>query len=254
MAVRFELDDRVAIVTIDRPEARNAVSPEVAADIEAAVDRIEEDPEIWCWILTGVPPAFSAGADLAAIAQGRMAELRTARGGFGGVVRRERTKPLIAAVEGAAFGGGFEMVLAADLVVAAEGARFGLPEVRRGILAGGGGVVRLPTVVPRNLALELALTGEPISAAVAQGHGLVNRVVPDGEALAEAKALAALVCAAAPLAVRASRAAILATTEQGVARGWVVSAQGQEDLQATEDAREGPRAFLEKRPPRWLGR
>ena len=159
MTVDFEVRDRIAIITLNRPEARNAVSQQLAEDLEAAIDRLEADEDLWIGILCGNGPAFCAGADLKAIASGE-ARLTTRRGGFAGLVRRTRTKPLIAAVEGPAVAGGTEIVLSCDLVVASTTARFGLPEVKRSLVANAGGLFRLPRALPRNVAMELALTGD----------------------------------------------------------------------------------------------
>jgi enoyl-CoA hydratase len=246
--------EHCAVITIDRPEARNAVSPEVAQGIEAAIDAAEADDGVRVAVLTGVPPVFSAGADLKAIAAGRAAELSTERGGFGGVARRERSKPLIAAVEGAALAGGTEIVLACDLVVAARDARFGIPEVKRGLVAAAGGLFRLGRRIPLNLALECALTGDPMDAALAHHHGLVNQLCEPGEALDAALALARRIAANAPLAVRESRAIVLDCTGADDDEAWRRSDASAARAFASEDVREGVAAFIEKRAPVWSGR
>jgi enoyl-CoA hydratase len=243
MSIGFEAWGHVALITIDRPEARNAIDAAAARDLEAAIDRLEADDSLWVGVLTGSPPSFCAGADLRVLESGGLDEITTERGGFAGLVRRERTKPLIAAVVGAAFAGGFEIVLACDLVVAAADSRFGLPEVSRALIAGAGGLVRLPTVVPKNVAMEMALTGLPVDAATAARLGIVNRVVETDE----------VVDAAIALAVQRSRQVLLAAIEQGPEAAWELSAQGLREMVATEDFTEGPRAFLEKRPPVWKG-
>src|SRR5580698_9141923 len=156
--IDYEVNGRVAVITMNRPEARNAINGESAQGIEAAIDRIEEDDEVWVGIITGAGPVFCAGADLKAIASGGAADLTTKRGGFAGVTRRERQKPLIAAVDGPALAGGTEIVLASDLVVAATNATFGIPEVKRSLVAAAGGLFRLPRALPRNIAVELAVT------------------------------------------------------------------------------------------------
>ena len=184
-AVEFEKRDRVAILTLNRPEARNAVNGEVANAMEAALDDIEADDAITVVIVTGAGSTFCAGADLKLVAQGRGNEMATKRGGFGGITTRERSKPIIAAVNGPALAGGFELVLACDLVVAADHAKFGLPEVKRGLFAAAGGLIRLPKRVPLALAMELAITGDPIDADRAHQLGLVNRVVPVAFSVAE---------------------------------------------------------------------
>src|SRR5688572_17534493 len=158
--VDYEIRGRVAVLTLNRPEARNAVNGELANALEAALDRMEDDPEVWVGILTGAGPVFSAGADLKAIAAGKGNELGTKRGGFAGLVQRERTKPLIAAVDGPALAGGCELVLACDVVVASREARFGLPEVKRSLVASAGGLVKLPRVLPPRVAMQMLLTGD----------------------------------------------------------------------------------------------
>src|SRR5215208_5505828 len=241
--VTYGVDGHVAVITIDRPDARNAVSPEVAQGIEAAIDAAEADDGVWVLVLTGTPPVFSAGADLKAISEGRAPELSTARGGFGGVARRERSKPLIAAVEGAALAGGTEIVLACDLVVAAEDARFGVPEVKRGLIAAAGGLFRLGRRIPLNLAMECVLTGDPIDAELARHHGLVNQLCAPGQALDTALALARRITANAPLAVRESRAIVLECTWADDDGAWRRTHEARDLVAASEDVREGVAAF-----------
>ena len=250
MTVTFEVQSRVAIITLNRPEARNAVSQQLAEDLEAAIDRLESDADLWIGILCGNGPSFCAGADLKAIASGS-ARLSTERGGFAGLVRRTRIKPLIAAVEGPAVAGGTEIVLSCDLVVASSVARFGLPEVKRSLVANAGGLFRLPRALPRNVAMELALTGEDLSAESAHLHGLVNRLVEPGQALDAALELAEVINANAPLAVRASRRVVLAAHLLEDDDAFALAADAAREVVATEDFREGPRAFVEKRAPRW---
>jgi enoyl-CoA hydratase/carnithine racemase len=254
MAVDFEQRGPYAIVTINRPEARNAVNGAVAQGIEAAIDRIEEDDGIWVGIVTGVPPVFSAGADLKEINAGNAAALMTKRGGFAGIVQRERTKPLIAAVDGPALAGGSEIALACDLVVASSTATFGIPEVKRSLVAGAGGLFRLGRKLPLNVAMELALTGDPIDATRAHHHGLVNRLVEPEGALAGAVELADRICANAPVAVRLSRQVVLDATYAGDEVGWKLSAEAMGQAMSSEDFSEGLMAFIEKRPPAWKGR
>jgi len=254
MAVEFEQRGPFAIVKINRPEARNAVNPAVAQGIEDAVDRIESDDSIWVGILTGEPPVFCAGADLKEINSGNAAGLATARGGFGGIVTRERTKPMIAAVDGPALAGGTEIVLSCDLVVASSTATFGIPEVKRSLVAAAGGLFRLGRKIPFNIAMELALTGDPISAELAHQHGLVNRLCEPGEALDVATALAEQICANAPVAVRESRRVVLEATHAPDEVGWKLSAEGMAAAMRSDDFREGLTAFIEKRPPQWQGR
>lgn len=253
MTVNFEIRDRIAIITLNRPEARNAVSQQLAEDLEAAIDRLEADDALWIGILCGNGPAFCAGADLKAIASGE-ARLTTKRGGFAGLVRRVRTKPLIAAVEGPAVAGGTEIVLSCDLVVASTTARFGLPEVKRSLVANAGGLFRLPRALPINVAMEMALTGDDLNAEAAHRHGLVNRLVQPGHALATAVELAEAVNANAPLAVRASRRVVLAARLLEDDEAFEVAADATREVFRTEDFREGPRAFVEKRSPIWTGR
>jgi enoyl-CoA hydratase len=254
MAVEFEQRGPFAVVKINRPEARNAVNAEVAQGIEEAIDKIEADDSIWVGILTGEPPVFCAGADLKEINAGRAASLATERGGFGGITQRERTKPVIAAVDGPALAGGTEIALACDLIVASTTASFGIPEVKRSLVAAGGGLFRLGRKIPFNLAMELALTGDPIAAQQAHHHGLVNRLVEPGKALDGATALAEQICANAPVAVRESRNVVLNATNAPDELGWKMSIEGMAAAMSSEDFSEGLTAFIEKRPPQWKGR
>ncbi len=252
--VQHAREGHVAIVTISRPEARNAINGEVATAIEAAFDRIEEDDDTWITVLTGAGPVFCAGADLKAIAMGQVAQITTAKGGFAGFVQRERAKPVIAAIDGPALAGGCEIALACDLVVASRAARFGIPEVKRALVAAAGGLFRLPRSLPRNVAMEMALTGDPLSVDRAFDFGLVNELVDEGQALPAAVALAERICVNAPLAVRESRRIVLAALAGEEAELWKMSAAAMMTMVGTEDFQEGPRAFLEKRDPIWKGR
>jgi enoyl-CoA hydratase len=252
--LEYEVLGQVAIITMNRPEARNAVNGEMAEAIEAAVDRLEGDDSVWVAVLAGNGPVFCAGADLKAIAGGEGASLMTPRGGFAGFVKRERTKPVIAAVDGPALAGGTEIALACDLVVASVSASFGIPEVKRSLIAAAGGLFRLPRVLPRNIAMELALTGEPITAGRAKELGLVNRLVEPGEARSEAIALAQVIAGNAPVAVRQSRRVVLAAQSSDDEALWQLTSEAQSIAVASEDFQEGPRAFIEKRPPQWTGR
>lgn len=251
------LPGHVALVTIDRPEARNAVNGDVASGLEAAVDATEADDDVRAVVLTGAGrEAFCAGADLKEVSAGRGSALRTERGGFAGFVYRERSKPWIAAVNGKALAGGTELVLACDLVVAVRQAAFGLPEVLRGLIAAAGGLYRLPRAIPPNIALELILTAGQLDAERAHGFGLVNRLVPDVEGLREAAlALAGEIARNGPVAVRQSlRVAREANSGLDEAALRALTRDAFEHVAASEDFKEGPRAFIEKRAPRWSGR
>lgn len=251
--IDFEVRGRVAVITLDRPEARNAINGELATSIEAAIDRLEGDDDLWVGILTHTGPAFCAGADLKEIAAGNAAALWTERGGFGGIVLRERTKPLIAAVDGHAVAGGTEIALACDLRVASTETLFGIPEVKRSLVAAAGGLVRLPRVLPPAIAMELAITGDTLSAERAHHFGMINDLCEPGTAVATAMALADRVLANAPLAVQASRRLILEAPEQSDREGMRAASQAMAELSSTADYAEGPRAFIEKRPPQWKG-
>lgn len=252
--VTYERQGAFALITIRRPEARNAVNGEVAAAMEAAIDQLEADDGVWVGIVTGEGPVFCAGADLKAIASGAAGALSTSRGGFGGLTTRERNKPLIAAVNGPALAGGCEIVLSCDLVVAANTAVFGIPEVKRALVAAAGGLFRGPRALPRNIAMELTLTGDPITAERAAQFGLVNEVVEPDKLLEAASALAERIAANAPLAVQASRKVVLAAATESDDVLWRMSAEAFASMAGTEDFAEGPRAFIEKRAPVWKGR
>jgi enoyl-CoA hydratase len=252
--IEFEARGKVALITINRPEARNAVNGAVAAGLQEAVERLEADPELWVGVIAGNGPAFCAGADLKEIAAGRAASLATERGGFAGITRLERTKPLIAAVDGPALAGGCEIVLTCDMVVASSAASFGIPEVKRSLIAGAGGLFRLARVLPRNVAMELAITGDPISGARAYELGLVNSLCEPGGAVSEALALAERVCVNAPVAVQLSRAIVLDGTLATDEDAWRMTDDATRQVMETEDFNEGPRAFIEKREPVWAGR
>jgi enoyl-CoA hydratase/carnithine racemase len=253
--VLFEmLGSHIALVTLNRPEKRNAVNGEVAAAIEAAVMQTESDPEVRAVILTSSDTrVFCAGADLAAVADGAGGALETPNGGFAGLVYAQRRKPWIAAVEGTAVAGGFELCLACEMIVASRSARFGLPEVKRGLMAAAGGLHRLPNRLPAAIANELIATGDPIGAERAYALGLVNRLVAEGETLAAARALAEQIVVNAPLAVQYSLASARAGAALPDDEGRALVGDWLGRLRQTEDFREGPRAFVEKREPVWKG-
>ncbi|NIR35955.1 MAG: crotonase/enoyl-CoA hydratase family protein [Actinobacteria bacterium] len=252
--IEFAVDGHVAVIRLDRVEARNAINGEMAEAIEGAIDRLEDDDDLWVGVLTHNGPVFCAGADLKEIAAGRGDRLATKRGGFGGIVLRERTKPLIAAVDGHAVAGGTEITLACDLVVASTASRFGIPEVKRSLVAAAGGLVRLPRVLPPKIAMELALTGDELDATRAHHFGLVNELCEAGRAVETALGLAARINANAPLAVRASRQLVLDAPGQTDREAMRAAQQAMAALSDTEDFAEGPRAFIEKRPAVWKGR
>jgi enoyl-CoA hydratase len=252
--VDYETRGHVAVLKINRPEKKNAVNGDVARGMEAGIDRLEDDPDLWLGVLTHEGDVFSAGADLKAINEGRAGELNTAKGGFAGIASRSRTKPIIAAVDGPALAGGTEIVLSCDLVVASSAASFGIPEVKRSLVAAAGGLFRLPRLLPRNVALELGLTGDPITAERAHALGLVNVLCEAGQALDAALALAQRIEANAPLAVRETRRLMLELRDADDETGFRESGRAMVELANTEDFWEGPKAFLEKRPPEWKGR
>ncbi len=243
----------IAVLTLNRPEARNAVNPELRIALSGALDRFEADPELWVGVLTGAPPVFCAGADLTAIRDGRVDALVDEHG-FAGLTRRRRTKVLIAAVEGAAFAGGAELALACDLLLASRTATFGIPEVKRSLVANAGGLVRLPHKIPVNVAMELALTGDPFTADRAYGFGLVNELCEPGTVLERALAMAERIGVNAPVAVRESRAVIEHGARLDEADAWAASQRAFDTALNSEDGREGLTAFIEKRSPLWSGR
>jgi enoyl-CoA hydratase len=257
--VTYEVRGRVGLITLNRPEARNAVNGDVATGLEAAVDELEADDEVWVGVLQANTegqnsPVFSAGADLKAINSGQAGSLATERGGFAGFVYRERRKPIIVAVDGLATAGGCEIVLAADLVVATTRSAFGLAEAKRNLIAGAGGLFRLPRAIGQAAAMEAILTGEPIPAQRAYDLGLVSRLVGPGEATDEAFRLADQITAAAPLAVWASRKVVLAAAHEDDETLKRMTNEEFAKVLQSEDTREGLEAFIEKRAPAWKAR
>jgi enoyl-CoA hydratase len=248
MSVQVEADGGVLVVTIDRPEARNAVNLAVAEGIAAALDRLDRDDDLRAGVLTGAGGTFCAGMDLKAFVAGERPYV--AERGFAGIVQGPPRKPIIAAIEGWALAGGFEIALACDLIVAARDARFGIPEVKRGLVAAGGALIRLPRRIPYHVAMELALTGDPIGAERAYELGIASRLTEPGEALATARELAATIAANGPLAIDATKRILVADETAEWERAGAISGP----VFASEDAREGARAFAEKRAPVWRGR
>jgi len=258
-AALVERRGNVALITINRPEARNAVNGAVSTAVGDALSAAQADPDVWAVVITGAgDKSFCAGADLKAISRGEnLFHDEHPEWGFAGYVHHFVDKPTIAAVNGTALGGGSELALASDLVVACESASFGLPEVKRGLIAGAGGVFRIVEQLPRKVALELVFTGEPMAAADALRWGLINEVVPDGAVVEAAIALAERITVNAPLSVQASKrlaygadGGIIANEEPK----WERTTREFTELLKSEDAKEGPRAFAEKRRPVWTAR
>ena len=246
--VHRERRDRVLVVRIDREAKRNAIDSATASGIDEALNLLEDDDQLWAGVITGTTAVFSAGSDLRDGTGGL-----TERGGEYGVIRRRRSKPLVAAVEGPAFGGGFEIALACDLVVASSTARFALPESRRGVIASSGALFRAMRALPLNVAKELLITGAVLDAERGYQLGFVNRVTAPGGALAAALEVADDICASSPVSVAASLAALAAQHDDADAAGWAVTAEAVERVKASDDLREGVSAFFEKRQPRWAG-
>jgi enoyl-CoA hydratase len=249
--VLTERRESVLIVTINRPEARNAVNRAVAEGIAAAMDELDGDRGLRVGILTGAGQSFCAGMDLKAFVAGERPHVEGR--GAAGLVQRPPAKPLIAAVEGYAVALGFEILLACDLIVAAADARFGLPEVKRGLVAAGGGLIRLPKRMPYHVAMELSLTGDPIAADRAAALGLVNRVAPPGGALAAALELGGAIARNGPLALAATKRIVASAQDWADAEAWEHQAAFVGPVFASEDAREGATAFAERREPVWRG-
>jgi enoyl-CoA hydratase len=251
-AVLTERRERVLVITINRPAQRNAVNAAVADGIAAALDDLDSDAELSIGVITGAGKGFCSGMDLKAFVTGE----RPWAGdrGFAGITQRASAKPLIAAIEGFAVAGGLEVALSCDLIVAARGARLGIPEVKRSLVAAGGGLLRLPRVLPRNVAMELALTGDPIAAERAQELGLVNRLAEPGEALSAALELAEAIAQNGPLALAASKRILTESVDWPDSEFFDRQQAITEPVMASQDAREGATAFAEKRAPVWQGR
>jgi enoyl-CoA hydratase len=251
-AVLTEVRGRVLVITINRPDQRNAVNAAVAEGIAAALDQLDGEPELSLGVLTGAGKGFSAGMDLKAFVAGE----RPYAGdrGFAGITQRAADKPLIAAIEGFAVAGGLEVALSCDLIVAARGARLGIPEVKRSLVAAGGALLRLPRVLPRTVAMELALTGEPIEAERAYELGLVSRLAEPGKALGVALGLAETIAANGPLALAATKRIMTEAVDWPDSEFFARQGEITAPVMSSEDAREGATAFAEKRPPVWRGR
>lgn len=242
-------EGRVLVISMQRTAKRNAIDRTMADALDDALNELDDDESLWAGVLTGTPDVFSAGSDLTA-----RGDYVTERGGEYGIIRRARRKPLIAAVEGPALGGGLEIALACDLVVAAKTARFGLPEVGIGVVPTCAGLFRGPRAFPLNVSRQLILTGRPIDAARAYEVGFVNVLTEPGQALTEAERLAQEICENAPVSVQSCLAAVNTLTATDEELGWEQTAAALTAASSSADAREGVRAFLEKRPPVWTGR
>lgn len=244
-----EVIGHTLIITMVRHAKRNAIDGHMTQAIDAAMNRLDDDPDLWVGVLTGGPDMFCAGTDMAATS-GRPTE----RGGIYGIVGRRRAKPLIASVEGVAFGGGFEVVMACDMVIAANNARFALPEVKRGLVASSGALFRASRVLPLNVAKYLLTTGVELSPIEAERHGLVNELCEPGQALDRAIALADLITANSPVAARLALQAVDQIVGATDDEAWAISADFRNQVMASEDSKEGVAAFFEKRAPNWTGR
>ena len=251
-AVLTEVRGNVLIVTLNRPEAKNAANKALAEGVAAAMDTLDSDPNLRVGIITGAGGTFCSGMDLKGFLAGETPQIPGR--GFAGLTESPPKKPLIAAVEGFAVAGGFEMMLACDLIVAANNAMFGLPEVKRGLVAGGGGLVRLPRQVPYHIAMEILLTGEMFAASRAQQYGLINVLTDPGQALGEALKLARKICENGPLAVRTSKSVVVQGLDFPAAKMFDLQRPLTDHIFMSEDAKEGATAFAEKRKPVWRGK
>ena len=251
-SVLTDVVEGVLVVTINRPEARNAINTETAVAIGEAMERLDDDRALVAGVITGAGGTFCAGMDLKAFLAGERPSIPGR--GFAGIVEQPPVKPIVAALEGYAIAGGFEIALACDMLVAAEDAKFGLPEVKRGLVAAGGGLLRLPQRVPYHLAMEWSLSGELIPARRGYEVGLVNRLTPKGGALDGALAMATAIAANGPLAVAASKRILVEAPDWPAAERFDRQREINEPVRSSEDAREGATAFKEKRAPRWQGR
>ncbi len=247
-----EVADGVMVMTMNRPQAKNAMNKNMAELIAAAIDKFEADADIRVAVLTGIGGTFCSGMDLKGFLAGETPTVE--KRGFGGIAQYSPTKPLIAAVEGYALAGGFELVLACDLVVAGEGSKFGLPEVKRSLVAGAGGVFRLPQQIPQRIAMEMVLTGDHYKADRMYECGLINAVVPDTKALEGAKELAARIAGNGPLATAASKKIMTEYKAWPHNEIWKRQQEIMSPVFQSGDAREGATAFAEKRPPVWKGK
>tara|TARA_R110002072_G_scaffold1780_11_gene14914 strand:- start:60352 stop:61116 length:765 start_codon:yes stop_codon:yes gene_type:complete len=254
MPVEMRKEGHVAYIVLNRPEARNAINGEMAQTMEACLDEFENDANLWVGILSAEGPSFCAGADLKEINAGNGGALSTTKGGFGGIVNRERTKPLIAAITGSALAGGCEISLSCDLIVAANETVFGLPEVKRSLVAAAGGLFRLPRAMGMATAMEMIMTGDPLPAQRAYELGMVNLVTDADKVMEEAGKLANRISANAPLAVQASRQVASRAFMDDDETLWKSSGKAFVGIAGTEDFREGPLAFIEKRAPNWKGK
>jgi len=257
--VEYEIKGKVALITLNRPEARNAVNGEVAQGLESAIDQLEADQNIWVGIIRANTqgqqrPVFCAGADLKAISSGQAGSLNTERGGFAGFVYRDRKKPIIAAVDGLATAGGCEIVLACDMVIATTRSAFGLAEVLRNLIAGAGGLFRLPRAIGQSVAMEAILTGEPLTAQRAYELGFVNHLVEPEKEVEAAMDLASRICKAAPLAVWASRKIVRAAAYESDSTLIDLTNKEFGAILRSEDTKEGLTAFIEKRQANWQGK